>query len=71
MCDLYWQTKPVWPSWPSAAVQQSATDVAQDARRGHVAIAHPTHQPKEAIKQRLGYHLSLGGSPAAKVNQSQ
>ncbi len=39
----------------------TATNVAQDARRGRVAIAHPTHQPKEAIKPRLGCHLSLGG----------
>jgi len=22
ICDLYWYTKPVWPSWPFAAVQQ-------------------------------------------------
>ncbi len=51
----------------------TATNVAQDARRGRVAIAHPTHQLKEAIKQRLGYHLSLGGilGPAARMNQSQ
>ena len=51
----------------------TATNVAQDARRGRVAIAHPTHQPKEAIKQCLGYYLSLGGNlgPAANMNQSQ
>ena len=38
----------------------TATNVAQDAQRGCVAIAHPTYQPKEAIEERLGYPLSLG-----------
>ncbi len=57
----------------SCTTMCTATNVAQDARRGRVAIAHPTHQLKEAIKQRLGYHLSLGGilGPAARMNQSQ
>jgi hypothetical protein len=54
----------------------TATNVAQDARRGRVAIAHPTHQPKEAIatswvsfemQEKVGCKrglavLSLGGN---------
>jgi len=63
MCDLYWFGIPGIPNQYGhlGRLQCTATNVAQDARRGRVAIAHPTHQPKAAIKPRLGYHSSVGG----------